>query len=191
VGEIDRSEELWRYVPGSYKTEQYVGKIEFFLGKAEQDLIAPYLEGKKPGEAVFSYRAYLEEKRIARRATRKTKVQPSQVARDKRNRERRKPPEFFDRISYRLAVRYGIAAARRAGVEIPYWTPYRIRNSTATKIEIQYGDKEAQAQLGHKSVNMTKRYSKAAAVLREQLARERVNPFALGTDPAESDSPSE
>ena len=58
VGDIDRGRDngLWYYMPGSYKTEQYVGAIEFPLGEDEQKLIAPYLEGKKPSESVFSPR---------------------------------------------------------------------------------------------------------------------------------------
>ena len=56
VGEIDtsRGNGLWYYTPGSYKTERHVGKIEFPIGEAGQKLLAPYLAGKKPEEAVFS-----------------------------------------------------------------------------------------------------------------------------------------
>ena len=43
VGDIDRSREngLWYYIPGSYKTAEHVGKIEFPLGIPEQELLAP------------------------------------------------------------------------------------------------------------------------------------------------------
>ena len=42
VGDIDRSRNngLWYYVPGSYKTERYVGKIIFPMGEPEQKLVA-------------------------------------------------------------------------------------------------------------------------------------------------------
>jgi hypothetical protein len=59
VGDIDRSREnegLWYYTPQAHKTEQYIGKKPIPLGKAGQDLIAPYLVGKKPTEAVSSPR---------------------------------------------------------------------------------------------------------------------------------------
>jgi integrase len=47
---------------------------------------------------------------------------------------------------------------------------YLLRNSAATKIELEHGLDKAQAQLGHTSANMTKRYSKAQVKQREKLA---------------------
>jgi integrase len=61
--------------------------------------------------------------------------------------------------------------------QIPHWSPYLLRNSAATAIELEHGLDEAQAQLGHTSANMTKRYSKAQLKQREKLAHSRVNPF--------------
>jgi integrase len=85
VGEIDRTRGngLWYYTPKSHKTKKYIGKKEIPLGKPEQDLIAPYLVGKKPDAAVFSPRTAQEERNAEKRANRKTKIPPSQMARDK------------------------------------------------------------------------------------------------------------
>jgi len=85
VGDIDttRGNGLWYYVPGSYKTSRFVGKIQFPLGKPEQELIAPYLDGKTSESAVFSPRTAMQERNAERRANRKTKISPSQAARDK------------------------------------------------------------------------------------------------------------
>jgi hypothetical protein len=44
------------------------------LGKPEQDLIAPYLVGKKADAAVFSYRTAILEKKAAQWAKRQSKV---------------------------------------------------------------------------------------------------------------------
>ena len=84
VGEIDRNRGngLWYYVPKSHKTKKHIGKKEIPLGEPEQKLIAPYLEGKKPTEAVFSPRTAQEERNTENRANRKTKRTPSQKARD-------------------------------------------------------------------------------------------------------------
>jgi integrase len=107
VGDIDttRGNGLWYYMPGSYKTSRYVGKIQFPLGKPEQELIAPYLKGKKPEEAVFSPRTAMKEHHAERRANRKSKLTPSQVAKAK---ERAAKPtrysEFYNRDSYRTAI---------------------------------------------------------------------------------------
>ena len=85
--------------------------------------------------------------------------------------------EFYDRNSYRKAVLYAIQKGNRHGVAIPHWTPYLLRNSAATAIELEHGLDEAQAQLGHTTADMTKRYSAAQLKQREKLALVRVNPF--------------
>ena len=184
VGAIDRSRGngLWYYSP-KHKTEAHIGKKPIPLGKPEQELIAPYLVGKKPSEAVFSPRTAMEEWHAERRANRKTKISPSQ---EERNRQRakkpkpRQPHEFYDRNSYRIAVLNAIKKGNRIlpkDQQIPHWYPYLLRNSAATAIELEHGLDEAQAALGHTSANMTKRYSKAQLRQREKLAQNRRNPF--------------
>ena len=134
VGDIDRSKNngLWYYVPGSYKTERFVGKIVFPMGVPEQKILAPYLEGKKSTDAVFSPRTAQEERNAEKRENRKTKITPSQAA---RNKERASKPsrygEFYNRDSYRQAIEYAIAKGNRELPEdqkIPHWYPYPVRH---------------------------------------------------------------
>ena len=82
VEDIDKKREvgLWHYVPKSQKTEQYIGQEPIPLGKPEQELLAPYLEGKKPGAAVFSPRTAMAEWHVERQKNRKTKLSPMQQA---------------------------------------------------------------------------------------------------------------
>ena len=183
VGDIDTTQNngLWYYVPGSYKTSRFVGKIVFPLGKPEQKLIAPYLEGKAPEAAVFSPRTAMKERHATQRTQRKTKISPSQAA---RNAERELKPtritEFYNRDSYRMAIRHAITKGNKVlpdDEKIPHWFPYQLRYSAATQTELAHSDKEAQALLGHTTVNMTKHYSKAQFVQREKLARNRQNPL--------------
>jgi integrase len=184
VGEIDRSRGngLWYYVPKHHKTKKFIGKKEIPLGKPEQELIAPYLEGKKPEAAVFSPRTAQEERNAERRAKRKTKISPSQAARnEKRAAKPSRYGEFYIPSSYRQAIRYAVQKANRRlpdGEKIPHWYPYLLRHSASTAVELAHGDENAQALLGHTTVNMTKRYSKTQKARREALARKRVNPFA-------------
>ena len=175
VSDIDRSRKngLWYYIPESHKTEEHIGKKPIPLGKPEQRLIEPYLRGKNPTEAVFSPRTAVQERAAQARARRKSPLTPSQLARVKRQ----NVGEFYDKDSYRRAVEYGIKKGNRHGQTIPRWTPYLLRNSAATAIELEHGLDEAQAQLGHTSADMTKRYSAAQLKQREKLARERKNPF--------------
>jgi integrase len=183
VGDIDTTNGngLWYYRPGSYKTSRHVGSIVFPLGKPEQELIAPYLVGKKPESAIFSPREAMAERGAERRANRKTKMSPSHAT---KNAERAAKPsyyaEFYNRDSYRNAIKHAVAKANRQlpdDERIPNWYPYLLRNSTATDLEAEVGLDAAQAQLGHTSANMTRRYSKAQLRIREELAKNRRNPF--------------
>jgi integrase len=186
VGDVDRNQNngLWYYTPESHKTEKYIGKKSIPLGKPEQELIAPYLVDKKPGEAVFSPRTAMKERAVQARTNRKSKLTPSQRERDAKRAEANasKVGEFYDKGSYRKAVLYAIAKGNRHGQKIPHWTPYLLRNSAATAIELEHGLDKAQAQLGHTSANMTKRYSGAQLKQREYLARNRHNPFDLAVE---------
>ena len=183
VGDIDtsRDNELWYYVPGSYKTARFVGKIVFPLGKPEQKLIAPYLVSKALDSAVFSPRTAMEERNAEKRANRKTKITPSQAARDKaRATKPSRYSEFYNRDSFRQAVEHAIKKGNKVlpdDEKIPHWTPYQLRHSASTATELEYSDEDAQALLGHRTVNMTKRYTHSQLERREKLARNRCNPF--------------
>jgi integrase len=180
VGDIDQSRDngLWYYSP-KHKTEVHIGKKPIPLGKPEQKLIAPYLEGKKTSDSVFSPRAAQRERAAEARANRGANRTLSQRVRDAKRAEKnaRRVGDFYDHSGYRRAVKYAITKGNRRGGNIPHWSPYRLRNSAATAIELEHGLDEAQAQLGHTTANMTKRYSKAQLKQREKLAHSRVNPF--------------
>ena len=127
VGSIDRSKGngLWYYTPARHKTEEHIGKKIYPLGKPEQELIAPYLVGKKPENAVFSPRTAMDERHAEMRTKRKSKVPPSQVKRGERNAKKPKRwGEFYTVPAYRRAIRYAIEQGNKAGVEIPHWFPY-------------------------------------------------------------------
>ena len=196
VGDIDktRDAELWYYVPESHKTEEYIGKKAIPLGKPEQDLITPYLVGKKPNEAVFNPQTAMEERNAIKRANRKTKRTPSQQARDEaRAKNPKQYNETYDENSYRKAIEYGIKRGNKVLPEeekIPHWYPYLLRHSAATMTELEIGLDESQALLAHKTADMTRRYSKAQLRIREKLARNRQNPFE-NLDENSAETPSE
>jgi hypothetical protein len=138
VGSIDRSKGngLWYYVPPHHKTEEHIGKKILPLGKPEQELLAPYLIDKKPENAVFSPRTAQQERRDENRAKRKTKLTPSQIARDAANAKKpSKYKEFYNKDSYRNALQSAIAKGRKNGVDIPHWFPKLLRNFGVTYIE--------------------------------------------------------
>jgi len=104
VGEIDRHSDpdIWLYRLPHHKTEKKTKRKKVVpLGKPEQELIAPYLEGKRPEEAVFSPRTAMAERNVIKRANRKTKITPSQAARNvARAAQPPKHAEFYNRYSY-------------------------------------------------------------------------------------------
>jgi integrase len=193
VERIDRTQGngLWYYNLGKlHKTAKHIGKKAIPLSKAVQALIAPYLVGKKGPEAVFSPRQAMIEHLAARRASRKTKVPPSQQSRDKRNADNPtgRAGEFYDRNSYRIAIANAIKKGNKIlpdDQKIPAWFPYLLRNACATHVELSHGLDAAQSQLGHKKADMTRRYSRAQLKVREKLAREQKNPFADSSEGGE------
>jgi integrase len=183
VGDIDRTRdpELWYYIPKSHKTEEHIGKKIIPLGKPEQELIAGYLEGKQPEDAVFSPRTAMREWNTERRENRKTKISPAQQKRDRKRAENPtdRVGEFYDAHAYRQAVEYATRKGNRLLSEkIPHWTPYQIRHSAGTEAEKAFGLDKAQALLGHKTANVTKRYAHGQLAIAESMARNRQNPFA-------------
>ena len=201
VGDIDRSREngLWYYTlkaqeaeQHAHKTELYIGKKVVPLGLPEQELIAPYLSGKEPTEAVFSPQTAMQEWYAERRANRKTPLTPSQQERDKTRAEnpRSRMLEFYDRNSYRIAVANAIKKGNKVlpeGEKIPHWFPYQVRHAASTAIELTDGLDAAQAQMGHRTANVTKRYAHGQLKIAEELARDRQNPLA-GDEVAEPDN---
>ena len=185
VGNIDktRDSELWYYVPESQKTEEHIGKQPIPLGKPEQELVAPYLIGKKPSAAVFSPRTAMAEWHAERRKNRKTKVSPSQQERNLQRAKKpaeRQPGEFYDKNSYRVAIMNAIKKGNKilpVEQRIPHWTPYQLRHANATAVEKEAGLDTAQAVLRHTTANTTKRYAHGQLAIAEEVARNRQNPF--------------
>ncbi len=145
-------------------------------------MIGPYLADKTPEAAIFSPRTAMQERGAERRANRKTKMTPSQVAKAKERAAKPSPySELYNRDSYRQAIKHAIDKGNQrlpVDEQIPHWFPYQLRHSACTAIELEHSPGDAQAQLGHKTVNMTKHYFHAQLKKREALARNRQNPFA-------------
>jgi integrase len=144
VGEIDKNtdSDLWLYHVARHKTEKKTKRKKVIpLGKPEQLLLEPFLTGKKPDAAVFSPRQAVEERNAERRANRKSKITPSQAARDAaRAAKPRKIAEFYNKDSYRQAVEYAINKGNKTLPEdeqIPYWAPYQMRHTAATAMELE------------------------------------------------------
>jgi len=184
VGDIDqtRAPELWYYTPPNHKTKRFIGEKPIPLGKPEQELLVPYLAGKTAEASVFSPRQAVRERREHQRTERKSKLTPSQRERDRRRAKHpaEKIGDFYDKHSYRQAIEHAICKGNKTlpdGEKIPHWTPYQLRHAAGTAVEKTEGLDKAQALLGHRTANITKRYAHGQLAIAEEMARKRVNPF--------------
>ena len=188
VGEIDRTRGngLWYYIPPKHKTKKRTGKKVIPLGLPEQELIAPYLQDKAPEESVFSPRTAMEERNVEKRAKRKTKITPSQAARDEaRATKPKRYTDFYNKYSFRQAIEHAILKGNKTlpeGEKIPHWTPYQLRHTAATETSKIAGKEKTKALLGHRSIQMTEIYDHSDLSVREELALKRVNPFDTDKD---------
>ena len=174
-----------------HKTKAYIGERTISLRPEAREIIAPFLIGKKPENAVFSPRTAMEERNAEKRANRKSKITPSQ---EERNRQRAEKPkktikEFYDSQSYCQMVKHLIAKANKAikkenesgrnilQESIPHWTPYQLRHATATADAMSSILKMAMERLGHTDTRMTENYAHVKNVLENMLAMTQDNPF--------------
>jgi integrase len=183
AGEIDRSAAEWTYTPAHHKTEEDIGEKTFYFGAEVQSVLAPYLTGRKPADYVFTPATAMRERKETKRQNRKSKIPPSQAARAA---QRAKKPvkyhECYDHTAYKRAIERAVAAANKTlppNQQIPHWTPYQLRHARATELERIGGLDAAQAELCHRTANVTRRYSHAQEQQRRSLALREKNPYAL------------
>jgi len=162
VGDIDKTSiaGVWLYRLASHKTQKKTGKKRVIaLNPTEQALIAPYLEGKKPTDSVFSPRTAMLERKPGMKI-------------------RNEVGNFYNKDSYRTAVLRAIAKQnRRLPVDqrIPVWTPYELRHSAASALSVELGGEAATSQLGHTSQTTTAIYLHREIEKMAALAMERMS----------------
>jgi integrase len=150
--------EVWRFVPGSHKTEHHGKRRVILLGPKCQEILKPFLKPDlqanlfSPAEARREWSA-----RVTKRPGRRRRVL----------KPLRRPGEAYTTGSYGHAIQ---KACRKAGV--PVWSPNRLRHSSGTKIRELYGVEAAQIILGHSSMNTTEIYAERDYALAAKVARE-------------------
>ncbi|MEM9351609.1 MAG: site-specific integrase [Planctomycetota bacterium] len=162
-GDIDRSDQVWRYTPASHKTD-YLGKNrKVYIGPRGQEVLRPFLL-RGADQYCFSPREAVAEHYEARHAARTTPLSQGNRPAAKRHRSAKRPPGArYSVDSYRRAVQ---RAAEAAGVEP--WSPGLLRHTFATEVRAKHGLEASQVLLGHSHANVTEHY----AMRDEALARE-------------------
>lgn len=158
LGQINRVGDIWVYTPLKHKTEHKGKGRTVLLGQTAQAVITAHLDGRAlgPDEPLFSPRRQREERFARLRATRKSKVQPSQVSR-KAAEPKRPPGEWFTPSAVCRAV---ATACRKAGVAS--WTPYQLRHLKGAELRERFSLEHVRAALGHSHAAMTAHYAKGA-----------------------------
>jgi len=180
VGAVNQSGEVWEILLTEHKTKAHVGERIIKLRPEAREIIAPYLIGKNPGDAVFSPRTTMEERNAEKRTKCKSKVTSSQAERD---RQRAANPrsgigKFYTAKTYYRAIQHAIKKANKVGESIPHWFPYMNRHATATADAMESILKLAMERLGHTDTKMTENYAQVKNVLENMLAMTQNNPFA-------------
>jgi integrase len=81
--DVDRSGEVWEYRPQSHKMEHHGRQRVIYIGPKAQAILSPYLLRAQDAHC-FSPTESVRKREIEMRASRKTRVQPSQQCRRKR-----------------------------------------------------------------------------------------------------------
>jgi integrase len=158
TGEIDRSGPVWRDTPKHHKTAHFGKQRIVPIGPKAQAVVTPWLK-LHPDAPLFSPEEGERKRYCAKRKTRKTRVQPSQVARGKSRAQNaderaRAPGDVYTVAAYRRAID---RACIKAGVES--WAPARLRHNAAERIRHEFGVEVARCYLGHSDIRTTQLYS--------------------------------
>lgn len=170
TGMIETSGAVWQYRLPKHKTAHHGHQRMIPLGPRAQEILKPFLKANLAA-CIFSPAQAQAERYAIMRATRKSKVQPSQKSRKKRT-PKRKPGDCYSTRSYYRAVRYGIEKARKAGALAAdvRWHPHQLRHSLGTRVRREYGLDAARAMMGHRTLSQADEYAELDANLATEVA---------------------
>jgi integrase len=154
--DVDRASEVWIYTPGLHKTQHHGRARTIAIGPKAQAVLAPFLLAAGDGY-VFSPARADAERRAVQRQARRSKVQPSQVARAARRARnpKRKFNPCYDTVSLAHALSRACSAAG-----VPRWSFNQLRHACATRLRRELGSLEAtRVVLGHSSADVTTIYA--------------------------------
>jgi integrase len=151
--DIDRTGEVWTYVPESHKTEHHGQSRFVHLGPKAQAVVRPFLKADPDG-FLFSARDAEEARQARRRLERVSPMTPSQAKRKRKRNRERAPGGRYTVKSYRRCV-----ARACEGLDVPSWHPHQLRHNAGTRLRKEYGIEAARVVLGHRSAAVTEIYA--------------------------------
>ena len=186
--DVDRSTDVWGYVPSSHKTEHHGRERVIFIGPKAQAILRPYL--LREAETFCFSPVDTVKKQLAEKAANRNT--PLSCGNRPGTNRKRKPKttagECYTAMSYRRAVTRACDAAfpppaplaqrddetakqwadrlteRQAKALATWqaehrWSPNRLRHSAGTEIRKRFGLEAAQVTLGHASADITQVYA--------------------------------
>ena len=168
--DIDNSGQVWEYRPYTHKCRWRNHKRVVLLGAEVQSRLKPFL-ARAPDAFLFSPTDAEANRNTERRRKRKTPMTPSQQKREPKQRPKRGKRDRYDRDSYRRAVEYGIAKAKKHGIHIPHWHPNQLRHNHATDVRRVFGVEAAQVALGQARTDVIEVYAEKNTELAAKVAQ--------------------
>jgi integrase len=183
--DLDRSVEVWRYVPETHKTEHHGRERVIFLGPQAQTVLLRYLA--RDSETYCFRPCDSEAKRLAaRHAIRKTPLSYGNRPGTNRQRQPQRAPGLrYDVAAYRRAIHRACDKAFPAPADVAdgpaglaawrsehRWSPNQLRHTAATQIRRKFGLEAAQTVLGHSQADVTQIYAERDYALAARVARE-------------------
>ena len=140
----DRSKEVWLFCPQKHKNSWRHHKKAVALGKPVQEILERRMIDKSPDDYIFTPAEAMQERNAKKRANRKSKITPSQTARDKARaaNPKRKFLECYTSESYGNSIDHAIKTANKRlpdGEKIESWSPYRLRHTKVSQTVLETG----------------------------------------------------
>ena len=167
ISEVDRTATPWIYRPAHHKTLHRGKERVVMIGPRGRRVIEEFLAGGAPvndASPLFSPWRFRIERSVEHRTNRKTKVQPSQANRRKKQ-PKLQPAVEYTSHTYAHAVR---VAAEKACAK--HWHPNQLRHLYASEVRKTHGLEAAQVLLGHASANITQVYAERDMALAATVA---------------------
>ncbi len=166
AGEIDRTGEIWKYVPTRHKGTWKGKGRSIFLADEAKATLAPWLLGCPDDVYIFSPRRSEELRRRDLAEQRQTPLYPSHLARNEQKRVRRPKLAPTDRYDKDALARALARACKKANVT--KFTAYQLRHLKGVELREQFNLETVRAVLGQSTMSMAEHYAKFAD---ESLAR--------------------
>ena len=154
--DVDRSGETWVYYPSKHKTQHHNKSRAVYIGPKAKAILTPYLENRPSTSFCFSPKESEELRAKEMRAARKSKLTPSQTAREKqaKKRDRKHIKDYYTADSFRRLI---ARACKKSGID--HWHTHQLRHTAATEYRKKFGLEASQVLLGHSSMAITEVYA--------------------------------